>query len=243
MIELSVSPKNLSIPRGQLAAFECYAGNSRPRPIEITWYNGSERIINRSDPRVFISELSGNLFIRDVQASDEGLYHCVAENNIAGRAASEEATLSLLAAGIDPSMSQCACVHVFEGLKLTILLLIYNACTCISFSQALPLPLSPSLSLSLPLSLSLSLSLSPSPSPSLSLSLSLSYLFPCFLFFFFLADEFSPQFIVHPRSLTVLRGEAYSVECYYAQNYQPQVLVDIYGLNHGSAIVHLRVPK
>ena len=97
VIEVSVSPRNLSIPKGQLAAFECSAGNSRPRP-RVTWYNDTEPIINGSDPRVFISKLSGNLFIRDVQGSDAGLYHCVVEN-AAGRVTSSKATLSLIAAG------------------------------------------------------------------------------------------------------------------------------------------------
>ena len=57
----------------------------------------------------------------------------------------------------------------------------------------------------------------------------------------FSADEFSPQFILNPRSLTVLRGEPYSVECYYAQNSRPQTTVSFHnqlGISEGALLTY-----
>ena len=55
----------------------------------------------------------------------------------------------------------------------------------------------------------------------------LMILLPTALVFFF-TDEINPHFILHPRSLTVLRGESYSVECYYAQNRQTRTKVSFH---------------
>lgn len=89
-------PSNLSIPEGQMAAFECYGAESKPRPT-VTWYKDSAQINNGTgaDSRVFISELSGTLFIRDVQNSDTGLYHCVV-TNVAGTLTSRNTSLTVL---------------------------------------------------------------------------------------------------------------------------------------------------
>ena len=97
VIDLTVMPSNLSIPEGQLAAFECYGAESKPRPT-VTWYKDSSQITNGSDPRVYISELSGTLFIRGLRTSDAGLYHC-AVMNVAGRLISHKASLIVLPSG------------------------------------------------------------------------------------------------------------------------------------------------
>ena len=97
-------PNNLSIPEGQMAAFECYGAESKPRPT-VTWYKDSAQINNGADPRVFISELSGTLFIREVQNSDAGMYHCVV-TNVAGTLTSQNASLTVLPA----ETGECACI-------------------------------------------------------------------------------------------------------------------------------------
>ena len=97
MINLTEMPRNLSIPEGQMAAFECYGNESKPRPM-VTWYKDAAQIINGTDPRLFVSELSGTLFIRNVQNSDAGLYHCVL-SNVAGALTSQSASLTVLPLG------------------------------------------------------------------------------------------------------------------------------------------------
>ena len=94
VIQLTVEPGNLTIPEGKLAAFECYAGDAKPR-AEVTWYKDSVRINADNNPRLHTSNLTGTLMIREVQASDVGLYHCVAEN-VAGTVMSREARLTLV---------------------------------------------------------------------------------------------------------------------------------------------------
>ena len=97
MIDLTVMPRDLLIPEGQLAALECYGAESKPRP-NVMWYKNSTQITNGTDPRVFVSELSGTLFIRDVQSLDTGMYHCVV-TNIAGSRTSRKASLTVLSPG------------------------------------------------------------------------------------------------------------------------------------------------
>ena len=101
-------PSNLSIPEGQMAAFECSGAASKPRP-SVTWYKDSAQINNGSDPRVLVSELSGTLFIRDVQSSDAGIYHCVVAN-VVGEITSRKASLTVLSSEIGECECVCVCV-------------------------------------------------------------------------------------------------------------------------------------
>ena len=94
MIQLTLTPSDLSIPQGQLAAFECNAAGSKPR-AEVTWYKDSAPISNGSDPRVYVSPFSGTLMIRESQPSDAGLYQCAVEN-MAGMIRSREARLEVI---------------------------------------------------------------------------------------------------------------------------------------------------
>lgn len=109
VLDLTVMPSDLSIPEGQMAAFECYGGESKPRP-KVTWYKDSTHIMNgSSDARVFISELSGTLFIRDVRNSDAGMYHCNV-SNVAGTLISQSASLTVLSPEEGESVCVCVCI-------------------------------------------------------------------------------------------------------------------------------------
>lgn len=86
---LTYEPKDLEIPRGQLAAFECHAPNSVP-PTQVTWFKDSVQLDDGDG--VTISPDSGTLFLDQVTESDNGLYHCSLEN-LAGNISSREAIL------------------------------------------------------------------------------------------------------------------------------------------------------
>ena len=83
--EITTNPRNLTIPYGKIALFECAAADSVPKAT-ITWYKDSVRLSpnnNLSEGTGSVmgfSDFTGTLFIREVEKSDEGLYHCTAEN-------------------------------------------------------------------------------------------------------------------------------------------------------------------
>ena len=87
---LSLEPNDLTIVRDQVAAFECLVTNAVP-PTVVTWYNDSKPV--KTNSRVVVS--AGTLFIKNVQDSDEGSYHCEA-GNIAGNLTSRAASLTVI---------------------------------------------------------------------------------------------------------------------------------------------------
>lgn len=92
---MTFGPNNLTIPAGQLAAFECNTAGSKPRAT-VSWYKDSTLIIsNATNRRIYISGITGTLMIREVQESDEGVYHCIA-SNVAGTETSKQARLSVV---------------------------------------------------------------------------------------------------------------------------------------------------
>lgn len=97
--EITVQPQDVvDLPVGQIAAFECRAESARPEP-GITWYKGATPITvsGEGGARINVSELTGTLFIRDIQPSDAWSYHCVA-SSVAGSVESRQASLSVSAA-------------------------------------------------------------------------------------------------------------------------------------------------
>ena len=91
----SIQPSDLEVNLGGIAFFECQPETVGPRP-EVTWFRDSAPL-DVSGGRFLVSNVTGTLFIREVQASDYGSYHCVA----GGSAVSRTATLSQL------TLSQC----------------------------------------------------------------------------------------------------------------------------------------
>ena len=73
------------------------------------WYKDSNILNVASNNRFYVSDLSGTLFIRQVQESDVGMYHCEVSNN-AGSMSSSQAQLSLV--NSVPSKCVCVCVCV-----------------------------------------------------------------------------------------------------------------------------------
>ena len=104
-IRLSVQPNDLSLPEGQLAAFECNTAYAKPRAA-VTWYKDSAPIDDAADPRVYVSRLTGTLMIREVLMSDRGLYHCDVLN-VAGRLTSRGASLTVLASNVSGMIILC----------------------------------------------------------------------------------------------------------------------------------------
>lgn len=86
------TPQDLTIPEGSIAFFECSADNATPTPT-YTWYNGEDPVIP-DGTRVYISNVTHTLLMRDVGAEEEGSYHCRVENS-AGSMDSPPATLTL----------------------------------------------------------------------------------------------------------------------------------------------------
>ncbi len=91
---ITVQPQNITVLQGQIAAFECKAENSLPRTT-VTWYKDSIQLNVLAD-RMYVSDVTGTLFIRDVGVADAGGYHCVCENG-AGQVTSQVANLTLAA--------------------------------------------------------------------------------------------------------------------------------------------------
>ena len=95
--DITLQPQDVvDLPEGQIAAFECRAENARPEP-SIAWYKGTT-LIASGGARVNVSELTGTLFIRDIQSSDAGSYRCVA-SNVAGSVESRQASLNVSTTG------------------------------------------------------------------------------------------------------------------------------------------------
>ncbi len=79
----------------QVAGFECHASSATPPP-QVTWFKDSFEItLGSDDDRVFISNQTGTLLIREVTDSDEGTYHCQL-SNIAGVLVSKRAVLTVI---------------------------------------------------------------------------------------------------------------------------------------------------
>lgn len=93
--DITVQPQDITILQGQIAAFECKAENALPRTT-ITWYKDSVRLDVPADRRLFVSDVTGTLFVREVGMADAGQYHCVCENG-AGQVTSRVANLTLTA--------------------------------------------------------------------------------------------------------------------------------------------------
>ena len=76
--EFTISPVNLIISKGQIAAFQCQV-TGLPTP-NITWYYSiNNQLKELEDSRVFISLLN-TLYIREAVVNDSGTYVCVASN-------------------------------------------------------------------------------------------------------------------------------------------------------------------
>lgn len=78
LTEFIISPVNLTISKGQLAAFPCQA-TGLPTP-NITWYYSIDNQLKElQDSRAFVSPLN-TLYIREAVVNDSGTYVCVASN-------------------------------------------------------------------------------------------------------------------------------------------------------------------
>ncbi len=89
--DITVQPQNITVLQGQIAAFECKAENSLPRTT-VTWYKDSIQLNVLTDS-MYVSDVTGTLFVRDVGVEDAGGYHCVCENG-AGQVTSRVANLT-----------------------------------------------------------------------------------------------------------------------------------------------------
>ena len=90
--ELTISPVNLTISKGQIAVFQCQA-TGFPTP-NITWYYSiNNQLKELEDSRVFVSLLN-TLYIRETVVNDSGTYVCIA-SNIVGEISSS-ATLTVV---------------------------------------------------------------------------------------------------------------------------------------------------
>ena len=78
LTEFIISPVNLTISKGQLAAFQCQA-TGLPTP-NITWYYSIDNQLKElEDSRSFVSPLN-TLYIREAVVNDSGTYVCIASN-------------------------------------------------------------------------------------------------------------------------------------------------------------------
>ena len=85
----------MTLPQGQIAAFECKAENALPSST-VTWFKDSTPLDVAADARLYVSDVTGTLFIRDIGLGDAGSYHCVCENS-AGTVSSRSASLVIAA--------------------------------------------------------------------------------------------------------------------------------------------------
>ena len=91
--DITIQPQDITVTQGQIAGFECQAENALPSHT-VTWYKDSVQLNVSASTRYFVSSVTGTLFIREVEISDAGLYHCVCENG-AGSETSEQALLTV----------------------------------------------------------------------------------------------------------------------------------------------------
>ncbi len=91
---VTVEPQDQTVLQGQIAGFECIAENALPR-ASVTWYRDSIPLVISEDPRYYVSDVTGTLFIREVNESDVGQYSCVCVNS-AGSVSSGPASLMLV---------------------------------------------------------------------------------------------------------------------------------------------------
>lgn len=90
--EFNISPQDLAVPEGSIAFFECDMDTALPPPT-YTWYKGDVPVVP-DQTRVFISNMTHTLLMRDVSMGDQGSYRCRAENS-AGYRESSSASLTL----------------------------------------------------------------------------------------------------------------------------------------------------
>ena len=86
------SPQDLTIPQGSIAFFECSADNAVPAPI-YTWLKGGDPVVP-DKTRVYVSNVTHTLLVRDVGPGDAGNYSCHVENS-AGTMTSSPAALTV----------------------------------------------------------------------------------------------------------------------------------------------------
>ena len=86
------TPQNLTIPEGSIAFFECSADDTMPAPT-YTWFKGENPVV-QDNMRIYVSNVTHTLLMKDVGPEDAGAYSCRVENS-AGAMTSPPATLTI----------------------------------------------------------------------------------------------------------------------------------------------------